>query len=188
MRSPGYAESRAISLSLGGVGSARARRIALALADRLGATPASWPRLTLQVVATPCDAATIASALASLNVRLPSLRVVVDDIAAFPSPVDHDRLSLHCIAACSPALLSLRQELGRALRARGLVVRSDADDEWVPRIPLLSGHFPPSDMPGLLAELREATSSCAFSARSIELSRKSRDGRRVLESRWKLVR
>src|SRR5439155_2570679 len=156
--------------------------------QRFGATPVCNPRLTLQVVYTPCDSHTIAAALAALDLHIPPIRLFVVDIAALHSPGDPSHLRLTCATGPSASLLDLRRQMTSALREHGLEVLPAADEEWVPRIPVLSGRFPQVDVSGLVAELREATLNCAFSARSLDVSRQTRDGRRVLERCWRLLR
>src|SRR5438270_5691609 len=109
MRMVRHPAAHAITLTLGGIGTARVRRIALAVAQRFGATPVCNPRLTLQVVYTPCDSHTIAAALAALDLRIPPIRLFVVDIAALHSPGDPSHLRLTCATGPSAPLLDLRR-------------------------------------------------------------------------------
>jgi hypothetical protein len=188
MRTARHPAAHAITLTLGGIGTARVRRIALAVAQRFGATPVCNPRLTLQVVHPPCDSAAIADALASLDLRIPTLRLFVADIEAQRSSDDPSHLRLLCVTGQASSLLALRRQTTSALRERGLGVVAVGDDGWIPRIPVLSGRFSQVDVAALVAELREATLNCAFSVRSLDVSRQTKDGRRVLERCWRLLR
>jgi hypothetical protein len=188
MRTVRHPAAHAITLTLGGIGTARIRRIALAVAQRFGATPVCNPRLTLQVVYTPCDSETITASLASLDFHIPPIRLFVVDVEAQRLPDDPSHLRIHCTTGPSASLLALRRQMTSVLREHGLEVLPDEDEAWVPRIPVLSGRFPRVDVAGLVAEVREATMSCAFSVRSLDVSRQTKDGRRVLERCWRLLR